>query len=98
MLDLVEKAEVIVFMVDGTVGIVPEDREIATYLHKLDKPVILVINKMDSKVAQEHIYEFERLGFEHTVQLSAEHARGIEDLLDVVVSLVPCKPIHEEKK
>lgn len=97
VLDLVEKAQVIIFMVDGTVGIVPEDREIATYLHKLNKPVILVINKMDSKVAQEHIFEFERLGFEHTVQVSAEHARGIEDVLDAVVALLPFKPIHEEE-
>ena len=73
MLDLVEKAAVIVFMVDGTVGIVPEDREIATYLHKLDKPVILVLNKMDSKTAQEQFYEFERLGFAHIIPVSAEH-------------------------
>ncbi len=97
VLELVEKAAVIVFMVDGTVGIVPEDREIATYLHKIGKPVILVVNKMDSKVAQEHLYEFERLGFASIIPLSAEHGRGIEDLLDVIIELLPERPAHHEE-
>lgn len=94
VLDLVEKAQVIIFMVDGTVGIVPEDREIATYLHKLKKPIVLVINKMDSKKAEEHYYEFDQLGFRHSVQITAEHARGIEDVLDMVVALLPEKTAH----
>ncbi len=97
VLELVEKAAVIVFMVDGTVGIVPEDREIATYLHKIGKPVILVVNKMDSKTAQEHLYEFERLGFASIIPLSAEHGRGIEDLLDVIIELLPERPAHHEE-
>lgn len=95
VLDLVDQAQVIIFMVDGTVGVLPEDREIATYLHKVKKPTILVINKIDSKKAQEHIYEFERLGFEHIVQVSAEHARGIEDVLDVVVASLSEKSMQE---
>ncbi len=97
VLELVEKAAVIVFMVDGTVGIVPEDREIATYLHKIGKPVILVVNKMDSKTAQEQLYEFERLGFASIIPLSAEHGRGIEDLLDVIIELLPERPAHHEE-
>ena len=92
VLELVEKAQLIVFMVDGTVGILPEDREIATYLHKTGKPILLAINKIDSKSAQEHLLEFERLGFKYTVSVSAEHARGIEDFLDMVIGLLPEKP------
>lgn len=89
VLDLVEQADVIVFMVDGTVGILPEDRELANYVHKLNKPVILVINKMDTKVAQERQYEFERLSFERTIPISAEHGKGMPDLLDGIVDVLP---------
>ncbi len=51
VLALVEDADVIVFMVDGTVGLIPEDREIATYLHKVGKPVVLAINIICSENA-----------------------------------------------
>ena len=89
VLELVEQADVIIFMVDGTVGILPEDREIAAYLHKLKKPVIVAINKTDSKLTQEHIHEFDRLGFALMVPLSAEHGKGIEDVMEAVVSSLP---------
>ncbi len=94
VLDLIEKADVLIFMVDGTTGIIPEDREIASYLHKMNKPVILVINKMDSKRAQEEHYEFERLGFAHMIPISAAHARGIEDVLDAIIEALPEKSGH----
>ena len=91
VLSLIEQTDVILFMVDGTVGILQEDREIATYIHKLKKPVILVINKIDSKAAQEKETEFERLGFSRTVPVSAEHGKGISDLLDAVLEVLPSK-------
>ena len=47
--DLLEKADLVLFMVDGTIGAIPEEFEIAKVLHKLGKPVILVINKGDVK-------------------------------------------------
>jgi GTPase len=96
VLALVEDADVIIFMVDGTVGLIPEDREIATYLHKTGKPVVLAINKIDSKQAQEFRYEFDQLGFDKSVELSAEHGRGVEDLLDDVLSLMPLQVSHKE--
>ena len=98
VLDLVEKSDVIIFMVDGTIGIVPEDREIATYLHKLKKPVVVAVNKVDNKRTEEHMHEFERFGFSHVIPLSAEHARGIEDVMDIVTELLPAAghPIESE--
>ncbi len=95
VLGVVERADALIFMVDGTVGLLPEDREIATYIHKLNKPCVLVINKTDSKKSEETIYEFDRLGFSCTIPISAEHAKGIEDVLDVVVTLLPEKPSVE---
>ncbi|MBA3751177.1 ribosome biogenesis GTPase Der [Candidatus Dependentiae bacterium] len=99
VLSVIESADVIIFMVDGTVGLLPEDREIATYLHKLKKPCVLVINKSDNKKTDENLHEFDRLGFSNIIAISAEHARGIEDVLDAVVGLLPEKSLlkPEEK-
>src|SRR3990172_582323 len=72
-LALVEKADLILFVCDGKVGILQEDREITKLLHKLGKHVILVVNKIDAKIAQEQVFEFERLGFQTTIPVSAQH-------------------------
>lgn len=89
VLDLIEKADVIVFMTDGTIGLLPEEQEISKLLHKLGKPVIVAINKIDNSQAQEHMHEFERLGHQACVPISAQHGRNINDLLDTIVSLLP---------
>ena len=92
VLEVVEQADALIFMVDGIVGVLPEDREIANYIHKLNKPCVLVINKTDSKKSEETLYEFDRLGFSQIIPISAEHARGTEDVLDAVIELLPEKP------
>lgn len=91
VLSLIEQTDVILFIVDGTVGILQEDREIATYIHKLNKPVILVINKIDHKIAQEREFEFKGLGFSDMLSISAEHGKGISDLLDHILPILPKK-------
>ncbi len=96
VLELVERADLIIFMVDATVGMLPEDREIARYLHKLEKPVVVAINKCDARVAQETLHEFDRLGFEVNIQVSAEHSKGIADLMEAVVELLPEHSSYKE--
>ncbi len=94
----VHDADVVLFVCDGTIGILPEDREIARWLHKEKKQTILVVNKIDTKIAQEQQYEFERLGFEHLVPISAQHSIGIADLFDDLLTLLPApKKIEREK-
>ena len=88
---LIEKADLVLFVCDGTVGVLPEDREIAKMLHKLNKKTIVVVNKIDSKLAQEHLYEFPKLGFEDTVDVSAQHGIGIAELLGLIIELLPEK-------
>jgi len=85
----IEQAPVVVFVVDAKVGIVPEDREISKSLHKLGKKVIVAVNKIDTALAQEHSFEFERLGHPLLVLLSAQHGTGINELLDAMVSALP---------
>lgn len=100
VLNLIDESALCILVCDGTIGLVPEDREIATVLRKKGKTVILVVNKMDVALAQEQLHEFERLGFSHVIPVSAQHNRGINELLDVIVNLLPNstdKKLEEQK-
>ena len=93
----VETADVIVFMVDVNVGLTAADRDIATMLKKSGKPVIPVVNKVDSigELPMEY-YEFYELGFdEDPIPLSSLHGTGSGDLLDRVLEICPA---DEEKE
>ena len=93
----VETADVIVFMVDVNVGLPAADRDIATMLKKSGKPVIPVVNKVDSigELPMEY-YEFYELGFdEDPIPLSSLHGTGSGDLLDRVLEICPA---DEEKE
>ena len=90
-LQLLEDAAAILFVVDGTVGITNQDRELATFLHKLGKSVLLVINKIDSKRAQELQFEFQKFAFKPTYAISAQHGQGIAELLDGLLQVLPKK-------
>lgn len=97
--EVMQQAAVILFICDGQTGPTLEDEEIARYLHRTKRPVLLVINKIDSQdlVGQEFI--FATLGFAHTIAISAEHGRGIADLLEHVVQALPVQnsPIEQEE-
>jgi GTP-binding protein len=96
-LAMLEKADLVLFVCDGTTGIVTEDQAIAKLLHKLDKQAIVVVNKSDTKRAQERQYEFERLGHQPVILISAQHGMGIADLLEAIVQHLPEKvATHEE--
>lgn len=88
-LNLVKDTDIVLFVVDGTIGVVKEDREIAKLLHKMGKIVYLIINKIDSKKSDEHEDEFKQLGFKTILRVSAEHARGIGDILDLLAQELP---------
>lgn len=83
---LIKEADLILFVCDGKTGIVQEDLQISKILHKSNKKVILVINKIDTKLAKEQEYEFHQLGFTHTISISAQHGINISDLLDEIVN------------
>lgn len=81
----VEVADVIIMMVDGKQGITSGDREVASYLKKSKKPIVLAINKIDNNEI-ESTYEFYSLGIGEPFAISSEHSSGVGDLLDKVVS------------
>jgi len=95
-LKLTDQADLVLFMVDGSVGVTPGELELAKRLHKAKRPVIIVVNKVDKKISQEHLGEFDRLGFECIVPISAAHNKGIIELLDEIIKLLPRKKIQKK--
>src|SRR5690606_3803355 len=81
----IEEADLLLFVVDGRSGITNLDEEIAGYLRKTNKKIILVINKVDDfSLVDEIIWQFYALGFEEMMPLSAEHGKNIGDLLEKI--------------
>ena len=84
-----EEAAVAIFLVDGKSGLAPQDYEIAALLRRSPVPVLLAVNKYDSKAAQENMHEYWQLGIGEPLGVSAEHGLGVGDLLDEVVKNLP---------
>ncbi|MBU4484173.1 ribosome biogenesis GTPase Der, partial [bacterium] len=80
------EAEVIVCLFDGRGGPLAADREIVNQLRKQSKPVVYAINKIDQAMHEKEVNEFFTLGVGEVIPVSAEHGRGVDDLLDKVIS------------
>jgi len=87
--DALRDSDVIVFVVDANEGLSPVDQDLARMLRKSQKPVVLLINKIDSQKHEPLAAEFDSLGFQHAISVSAEHDRGISDLLDAIEQQLP---------
>ena len=83
------ESDLLLFVVDGKDGLSPIDSDLARTLRKSRKPIVLVVNKIDDDKHESLAAEFDALGFEQIVSISAEHNRGISDLLGVVDQLLP---------
>lgn len=91
----IEEADSIVFVVNGRDGLTKDDEYIAKMLRKSQKPVILVVNKIDDLQFMDAIYEFYALGLGDPIALSGTHGIGIGDMLDKIVESFP-KNIRNE--
>ncbi len=85
----VRDADVVLFVVDGAVGVTDEDEAIATWLRKGDHEVVLVANKADNDRREDERWEFLALGLGEPYPVSALHGRRAGDLLDEVVARFP---------
>jgi len=79
-----ETAAHILYVIDGRTEITAADRELAQLLRPLEKPLTLVVNKIDVKTREDLVPEFYSLGLGDPVPISAEHKLGLNDLLDLV--------------
>lgn len=91
----IEMSDVIVFMVDGRDGINPGDLDIAEYIRKTNKPIVLLVNKIDD-VDIEKTYDFYKLNIGEPHMISAEHGLGFGDALDLIVSSFNDNYLSEE--
>lgn len=80
-----KEADILVFVVDARVGIMPEDLEVAQILRKTQKPVLVAANKCDGLGQEQRAVEFYSLGFPAVFPISAAHGLGTGDLLDAIV-------------
>lgn len=84
-----EEADVILFVVDGKVGITDVDEQIVGMLRTAKKPVVLAVNKVDSIKGIPDSYEFYGLGLGEPIAVSAVNALNLGDLLDAIVKELP---------
>lgn len=82
----ISEADVIVFVVDGKEGITTNDLVVKDMLLKSGKKIIVAINKTDSKLARDNVYDFYELGFDNYINISAEQNEGIYELLTAITS------------
>jgi GTPase len=84
-----EEADVILFVMDAREGLTPADEEVAEMLRRVDKPVFFLLNKVEGEKQENDLSEFYALGIEQFYPISAEHNRGVGDLMDAVIAAFP---------
>jgi GTP-binding protein len=85
----ITSGDVVILLLDGELGPIPEDRDIAAYLRALDVPVVPVVNKADRKHVGLQAHEFFRLGLGEPVLMSAEHGTGLAELWTAIERHLP---------
>ncbi len=91
----VDSADAILYVVDGKTGLTTDDSLVCGFLRKSGLPVVLAVNKVDN-VVDDASYEFYALGFGEPHAVSAEQGKGIGDLLDALMEVVPSAPVEED--
>jgi len=91
-----DEADVVIFLVDGTVGVTEEDAKAAELLRRKSKPVRLIVNKIDDPKREHMIWDFMELGLGEPSPMSALHGNGAADLLDDLVAMLPPEDEEEE--
>ncbi|HLK12003.1 MAG TPA: ribosome biogenesis GTPase Der [Candidatus Binatia bacterium] len=85
----VEEADVVVCVFDVTAGLAPADREMARLLARSGRPVLWVVNKVDTPAREALLSDFYAVGVERLLPVSGEHGRGLEALRDAIVAALP---------
>jgi GTP-binding protein len=86
-----DEAAAIVMVIDGRTELAGPDLELVRLLRKANRPLFLAINKVDSEKQSSLVDDFHRLGIQQMFPISAEHGRGVDDLLDAVLKSLPEK-------
>lgn len=84
-----QMADVLLFVLDGKRGMAPGEEELFFLLKKMDKPIFVVINKIDTSREEDQIGDFYRLGEEEIIPISAEHKRNLDYLEERIIDILP---------
>ncbi len=84
-----DQAAAIIMVIDGRTELAGPDLELVRLLRKANRPLFVAVNKVDTEKQSNLIDDFHRLGVKEMFPISAEHGRGIDDLLDAVVAALP---------
>jgi GTPase len=91
-------SDLLLFVVDAKEGLSSIDQELARMLRRSQKPVVLVINKIDTEKHENLAIDFDSLGFSTSLSISAEHNRGISKLLETITSVLPAQIENRKSK
>jgi GTPase len=92
-----EEAAAIVMVIDGRTELAGPDLELVRLLRKANRPLFLAVNKVDSEKQSSLVDDFHRLGIQKMFPISAEHGRGVDDLLDAVLESLPPESLTAEE-
>lgn len=93
----VRECDAVIFLVDGKVGVTGSDEEIADFIRRAgNKPVIVAVNKLDDPKHDDTANDAYTLGFERVIPVSAVHKRGLYELLDAVIDILPAEDVNDE--
>src|SRR3978361_1181174 len=88
----VSQADLVLFVLDARVGVTPADEHFAQWLRRQGKPVLLVANKAEGRMATSSILDAYSLGLGDPVGVSAEHGEGVADLMSEIADRLPPLP------
>jgi GTP-binding protein len=89
VLTAIAEADVLLFVLDARDGVTPLDDEVARLLRRAGKPVVVVANKVDGTGQEASLGEVRGLGLEPVMAVSAEHGRGVAELIEQIAALAP---------
>lgn len=87
--EAIHDSDLLLFLVDAKEGLAPLDQDLARMLRRSQKPVVLVINKIDTEKHENLAIDFATMGFSESVSISAAHGRGISELIEAIDQLLP---------
>jgi len=94
----IDEADLIIFLMDGTEGLLHSDQDIARQLLKSGKPVLYVANKVEGRIIEDGLVDFYRIGAEKIHAISAIHRSGIQELIDTICSNIPAaQPLNADE-
>ncbi|TKT81093.1 ribosome biogenesis GTPase Der [Aquamicrobium sp. LC103] len=94
----IDEADLVLFLIDAKVGLMPDDRTFADVVRRTGKPVVLVANKAEARGAQGGMLEAWELGLGEPIPISAEHGEGMPDLREAIIAVLGEERAFEEEE